>query len=232
MLDWRVAFGLIVTTIWFTTGFMYLLGVVGWDAFVHLPTADIGSFLEGAFAPLAFLWLVIGHFMQQKEISANTQAIVIQEKAARRQEMHSLRDTYFNLLNLIQDQLGSIAGFHYISVFGPSGTGEMSTEEFADARSQVTRGDHAFFVQRLTHKTYQLRGDATAIDDMYFGTDIRKRHTDNFVKTFEKLLNAAREADTDDMISDALLFGSAVGRQYRIIMFLKGGDPKELDLYL
>jgi hypothetical protein len=90
-IDWRIAFGLIVTVAWFTAGLIYLLGVVGWGRFVHLPTADIGSFLEGAFAPLAFLWLVIGHFMQQKEITANTKAINIQEQSARRLELHSAR---------------------------------------------------------------------------------------------------------------------------------------------
>ena len=50
-IDWRVAFGFTITVIWITTGLVYLLAIVGWDNFVHLPTADIGSFLEGAFAP-------------------------------------------------------------------------------------------------------------------------------------------------------------------------------------
>jgi len=112
-LDWRVVFGLLATTLWITAGFAYLLGVVGLDEFVHLPTADIGSFLEGAFAPLAFLWLVIGHFLQQREITANTKAIMVQEQSARRLELHSRRDSYFKLLTLVQDQLGVIASFHY-----------------------------------------------------------------------------------------------------------------------
>ena len=68
-MDWRIVFGLLVTIGWISAGLMYLMAIVGWNNFVLLPTADIGSFLEGAFAPLAFLWLVIGHFMQQKEIN-------------------------------------------------------------------------------------------------------------------------------------------------------------------
>ena len=67
---------------------------------------------------------------------------------------------------------------------------------------------------------------------MYFGTDVRARHTNNYVKTFEKLLNSAREIDQDDMISNALLHGSAAGRQYRVIKLVQGGDAEELDLYL
>ena len=123
-MDWRVVFGLAITIVWTTTGLTYLTAVVGMNNFVHLPTADIGSFLEGAFAPLAFLWLVIGHFMQQREIASNTKAIGIQEQSARRLEVHSQRDSYFKLLNLVQDQLGAIAGFHYMSVCGPTGTGD------------------------------------------------------------------------------------------------------------
>ncbi|MFT7288748.1 MAG: hypothetical protein ACI87W_002871 [Halieaceae bacterium] len=70
------------------TGIYYLLMIVGWDQFVHLPTADTGSFFEGAFAPLAFLWLVIGHFMRQKEITANNRAISMPEQSTRRLELH------------------------------------------------------------------------------------------------------------------------------------------------
>ena len=230
--DWRVIFGMVLTTAWITAGFTYLMGVVGWGNFIHLPTGSIGSFLEGAFAPLAFLWLVIGHFMQQKEITANTKAITLQEKSARRLELHSRRDSYFKLLGLVQDQLGSIAGFHYISVFGDSGTGKMTFEEFSDHRAQTTSGDHAYFIRLMTIESFSFREDPEAIQDMYFGTDVRTRHTNNYVKTFEKLLNSAREIDQDDMISNALLHGSAAGRQYRVIKLVQGGDAEELDLYL
>jgi hypothetical protein len=231
-LDWRVGFGMVVTTAWFTAGFLYLLGVVGWSNFIHLPTADIGSFLEGAFAPLAFLWLVIGHFMQQKEITANTKAIAGQERSARRLELHSQRDSYFNLLTLISDQLGSIASFHYISIFGDTGLGTMNHDEFTEGRAAATSGDHAFFIRLMSRESFVRREDLTFIDEMYFGTPIRKRHTENYIITFEKLLNAAREIDTDDMISNALLHGSAAGQQYRIIKYVQGSDPGELNLFL
>ena len=125
-IDWRVALGLVLTTVWITTGVIYLTALVGVERFVNLPTADIGSFLEGAFAPLAFLWLVIGHFMQQKEITANTQAIQFQQEAAKQQGLLAQRDNYFKLLDLIQSQLESIAAFHYMSVCGPTGTEAVS----------------------------------------------------------------------------------------------------------
>lgn len=221
-MDWRVAFGLTLTVVWIGAGMIYLLFIVGWSNFVHLPTADIGSFLEGAFAPLAFLWLVIGHFMQQKEITANTKAINIQEMSARRLEKHSRQDSYFKLLNLVQDQLGAIAGFHYMSVCGPTGTGEISSEEFTEQRAHAASGDHAWFVRKMISLGVTDMENPGHLQNIIDGTAIRTRHADNFKRTFKKLLDAARAVDTDDMLQDALLNGSAAGLLYRIILHARG----------
>lgn len=225
-MDWRVALGLILTTVWITTGVIYLRGVVGMDRFVHLPTADIGSFLEGAFAPLAFLWLVIGHFMQQKEITANTKAIKIQEAAARRQEVHAQRESYFKLLSLVQDQLGSIAGFHYMSVCGPSGSGEVTQHEFSEQRAAAT-GDSGWFIRKMITLVASNQENTELVQDMLFGTEIRTRHSNNFTQTFSKLLSAAQAVDTDDMLTNALLWGSAAGIYYRIIRHVSGEEPMD-----
>jgi hypothetical protein len=223
-LDWRVAFGLGVTIVWITAGLFYLLGIVGWGNFVYLPTADIGSFLEGAFAPLAFLWLVIGHFMQQKEITANTKAINLQEMSARRLELHSRRDSYFKLLTLVQEQLSGIASFHYLSVVGSTGTGEVSSEEFADMRSQASKGDSSLFVRKMIGLIVEHSEDPAAVKEILFGTDIRTRHANNFEATFGRLLDAAYTVDTDNMVTDALLYGSAAGIYYRIIRHVSGEE--------
>ncbi len=224
-MDWRVTLGLSLTVMWISAGLVYLLNVVGLVNFVYLPTADIGSFLEGAFAPLAFLWLVIGHFMQQKEITANTQAIKIQEQSARRLEVHSARDSYFKLLTLVQSQLGAIAAFHYMSVCGPSGTGELSNDEFTEQRAASASGDHAWFIRKLISLAAQNQDNPEKLQDIFFGTDVRKRHSDNFHSTFRRLLNAAVEVDTDEMLQDALLNGSAEGLWYRMILHVKGEQP-------
>jgi hypothetical protein len=221
-MDWRIALGLSITVLWFTAGFTYLLGIVGPNSFIHLPTADIGSFLEGAFAPLAFLWLVIGHFMQQKEISANTRAIKLQEQSARRLELHSRQESYFKLLNLVQQQLGAIAGFHYMSVCGPTGTGVISGEEFTEQRAMSATGDHAWFIRKMISLAIGDLHNKELMHEIFFSTPIRTRHSETFLKTFAKLLKTAEEIDTDDMVADALLNGSAEGLYYRIIRSAKG----------
>ncbi len=224
-LDWRIVFGLSVTSIWIGAGLVYLMQIVGWSQFLALPTADIGSFFEGAFAPLAFLWLVIGHFMQQKEITANTRAISMQERSTRRLELHSRRDSYFKLLNLVQDQLGNIAAFHYISVFGVTGSGEVSSDEFSRLRSEASTGDQALFVRRMIAAAAERRDDPEAIRELLYGTSVRARHSENFLRTFNRLLDAAESVDTDGMVREALLDGSASGLYYRILKHVSGTEP-------
>lgn len=221
-MDWRIIFGLSITSVWIGAGLFYLIVVVGSGNFVHLPTADIGSFLEGAFAPLAFLWLVIGHFMQQKEISSNTRAIKLQERSARRLELHSRQDSYFKLLNLVQNQLGATAAFHYMSICGPTGTGEISGDEFIEQRAVSSTGDHGWFIRKMLGLALSELQNPAQLNEIFFSTPIRTRHTENFARTFKKLLNAAESVDTDEMIGDALLNGSAEGLFYRVILHAKG----------
>jgi hypothetical protein len=223
-LDWRVVFGLTVTSCWIGAGMAYLFFIVGGGSFVHLPIADIGNFLEGAFAPLAFLWLVIGHFMQQKEISANTRAMASQEESARRQEMHARRDSYFKLLELIQGQLGSIAGFQYMSVCGPTGTGEITSEEFTEQRAIANSGDSAWFVRKMLSLALHHRDDPDMVREIFYGTAIRTRHSENFRQTFSKILRAAESVDMDDMVTNALLYGSPSGMLYRVIQHIRGEE--------
>jgi hypothetical protein len=64
-------------------------------------------------------------------------------------------------------------------------------------------------------------------EEILYGTDIRTRHSTNFVITFGKLLDEARAVDTDNMISNALLFGSATGMLYRIIQHVNGSEPMD-----
>jgi hypothetical protein len=173
---------------------------------------------------LAFLWLVIGHFMQQAEISANTKAVQLQEQSAKRQELHSRRNGYFKLLTLVQEQLGAIAGFHYISVCGETGTGEVDRDGYTTMRNDSASGDSALFVREMVSLAGRNVDDIDAIQEIFFGTDIRTRHSNNFEQTFGKLLKSARAVDQDDMVVNALLYGSAWGMLYRVIRAAQGKE--------
>jgi hypothetical protein len=60
--------------------------------------------------------------------------------------------------------------------------------------------------------------------ELFFGTDIRTKHSNNFAATFERLLESAKRVDEDDMVVDALLFGSPSGMLFRIIRFILGEE--------
>ena len=84
--DWRIIFALALTFLWFTFLAIYIARNVGWGSFLDLPIDEMGAFLEGAFAFLAFLWLVIGLFIQQSVLAENNEEL-------RRNNLHSEKQT-------------------------------------------------------------------------------------------------------------------------------------------
>jgi hypothetical protein len=102
-MDWRIIMGLSPSLLWLLPGALYISTGVSCGGFVQWPAEELGSFMEGAFAPLAFLWLVIGYFLQQQELIQNTQALRAQAGAIGR---------------TARLQLGGISGMLYIPGYG------------------------------------------------------------------------------------------------------------------
>jgi len=48
------------------------------DGLEKLSLNEIGDFLAGATAPLAFLWIIVGYFQQNEELKQNNQALQLQ----------------------------------------------------------------------------------------------------------------------------------------------------------
>ncbi len=109
-IDWRIFMGIILTTVWMVAGIIYLRGAnIEQAAIYDIPLENIGSFLEGAFAPLAFLWLVIGLFVQQKELADNTEVLrqtsIQSEKqttAIAATEMNARQETFFKIADNVK----------------------------------------------------------------------------------------------------------------------------------
>jgi hypothetical protein len=74
----RLRIGVIVTVGWVLLGLLLLFRdpARAWD----MPPNEWGDFFAGAFAPLAFLWLVLGYFQQGQELKLNTKALRLQAK--------------------------------------------------------------------------------------------------------------------------------------------------------
>ena len=226
--DWRLRFSLGVTIVWLLLGLTYISGVVGWTDFVRQNAPSLGSFLEGAFAPLAFLWLVVGFFLQQKQLSENTKTIQmqlaemrrsaeqaeVQSRAIAADELHSRQDTFMRVVEMVKEQLGNLGG--WIVTNHLEGGGEM-----AELWTAMGQGDPGVFSRRIVWWCYT--GEVSP-RELFYGTEVRARHTQLFVRAFERLEASGAQCDPDGMISEALQ-DSAHGQVYRIMVEHRPDQP-------
>ncbi len=239
-MNWRIWFGLGLTATWILLGVIYISANIGWSEFASLPAERLGNFLEGAFAPLAFLWLVIGYFLQKKELEQNTEALraqaieiqrsaeqaVIQSQNLAASEMHQRQETFLQIAQSVRSQLGSLAGLLFISSQGSSGTGTAGPEEISALfKAQGTGSDVEAFSRRMLEAHGSQENDQAKFD-LFYGTEIRARHTNNFIFTFERMLRRAAEVDMENMILDSLS-ASGHGFLYRIMKRHQANAPEE-----
>jgi hypothetical protein len=218
--DWRMRASLGVTAIWLLLGVIYISTVVGWTDFAFQKAPALGSFLEGAFAPLAFLWLVVGFFLQQQLLQENTRTIQaqleqmrltneqveVQTRAIAADELHSRQDTFLRVNELVGQQLGMIAAWIVISH-------AETPAEFRDHWQRVGRGETNTFAMEIIRAC--LSGEVDA-NELFYATEIRSAHTQRFVEAFERLLASGSACDPDQLIVTALREGPH-GRVYRLM---------------
>ncbi len=237
--DWRIWLGLGLTIAWLLLGAVRI-SLDGWSTFSALPAAELGSFLEGAFAPLAFLWLVIGYFLQQKELEQNTEALkaqaeeiqrtaeqaVIQSEKMAASEIHARQEAFLQVYRAVRNQLGTIMGFLFISSQASAADGTVTPEEQSRLFSGSGR-DPELFSRKMLELHFSLAASPKEQYELFYGTQIRARHSNSFIYTFERLIRRAAEVDEEDIIRDAFL-GGGHGMVYRIAKEHQKKAPLEL----
>lgn len=68
--------GLTLTILWLL--FLAIMAFAGWEMLFKMEPNEFGDMLAGVFAPLAFLWLVLGFFQQGEELRASVAALELQ----------------------------------------------------------------------------------------------------------------------------------------------------------
>jgi hypothetical protein len=230
----------VLTFAWLTLGYFYIRITVGWNAFTVLPADELGNFLEGAFAPLAFLWLVIGYFIQQRELERNTEALssqlqqiersaeqaVIQSEKLAESEVHARQEAFLTIAENVRRQLGTTLGFLYISSQSAAADGTVTQEEQSALFSRMGQSDPEVFSRRML-ETHIILNDEASRFALFYGTEVRARHTNNFLFTFERLLARAEAVDADQIIRDSL-YGAGHGLVYQIAKRHQLNAPEEL----
>ena len=208
--DWRIFFGIIVTAMWLIAGVVYVRsGIFDYKTVYDVPLEDLGSFLEGAFAPLAFLWLVIGLFIQQRELADNTEVLrqtsiqsEKQTQAIAATEMNARQETFFKIAENVRNQLGGITGMLFISSMGASEGQRVSRARIEELWHMLARRDDQVFAREFLLMDTDAYGGYKAL---FYETDIRRRHTRNFMTTFDRLMLMAKNCDSDNgIIADSL----------------------------
>lgn len=141
-----ISFGLWGTAAWLLVVLIYAL--LSSQSFVDLRPNEFGDFLAGTFAPLAFLWLVVGLLQQGQELRLQyqelkksvdqyqEQAVALKgsERNARLALVYSTRDWFEYDLALIID-----------SILAHSGDSAQRNKEW----DQYSNGDRNVFFRRL-----------------------------------------------------------------------------------
>jgi hypothetical protein len=214
---WLLWLGLATTIIWSLLGLAYIFGSLGWAQFARLQPDELGGFLEGSFAPLAFLWLVIGYFLQREELKQNTEALrsqareiqlsveqlMIQSEKMAQTELHSRQRTFLLVVERVYTQLGTISGLLYTSSQGATGAGVVTQEEVGVMFAKLSTRDTEVFSRRLLETLFPIE-DPRERYELFYGTPVRARHSNNFIYTFERMLRRATEVDADTMIRDSV----------------------------
>lgn len=210
--DWRILYGIALTVFWFFFLFLYIARNVGWGSFLDLPIEEMGTFLEGAFAFLAFLWLVIGLFIQQSVLAENNQELRRNNLHSEKQttaiaatEMNARQETFFKIADSTRRQLGSISGLLFVSSQGPVGNNSYDSEAMAELWAQFASGDVEVF-----SRLFLTMGASPGTDllDLFYGTGLRRRHTENFLVGYDRLIELAKGCDTDNIILDSLIYSA------------------------
>ena len=221
-IDWRIWFGLVVTFFWITGGIWFVSDSFDANPDQVLTLATIGNFLEGAFAPLAFLWLVLGLFIQQRELAKHsdelrrtTEQSEKQTQAIAATEMNARQETFFKIADNVRHQMSGITGMLFMSGLGPAGSGRYDREEMDHYFKNAATGDHVIFARQLLTMDYLQEG---GLPELFYGTEIRRKHCRNFRRTFDRLLNFAEGCDIGGIIVDSMrqtAFGLLYNRMER-----------------
>jgi hypothetical protein len=120
--------------------------------------------------------------------------------------------------------LGGISGMLYISSHGVAGDYPESVDS-NHLFAEQSKGDVEVFSRELLGATVNFASEAERFD-LFYKTEIRARHTNQFIFVFERLLKHVRSSDTDNMLFDSLI-GSAHGLLYLRMKTYQANAPSQ-----
>ncbi|MYD44724.1 MAG: hypothetical protein F4W90_12665 [Gammaproteobacteria bacterium] len=205
--NWLLGLAIALTVVWLLGGLAYILQLGGWIAVLNLGTADIGGFLEGFFAPLAFLWLVIGLFVQQRELASNTEALKHTNLISERQtnvleatELRARQATFFQIAEHVRKQTANLAGLILQRLVTEQGEHIYAVDEINENWADHLRGDSERFTALLAQPDPRIVAAGLSRYEIFYKNPESMNYTTEFIRSYRALLTHAQECDTDGTI--------------------------------
>ena len=223
----RAGFGIVLTFLWLSLVVAYVFLFVGHRSFLEMKPNEHGDFFAGVFAPIAFLWLVIGYMQQGAELRANTNALAEQAQEARHaaeqakiqaegikaNEEHARRDTFYRMVELIERELV----YHSSQLLA-----SIDASDFSEKWDQYGNGD-PFVFQR------------TVCDKILYGADMpgemalresQRTAIRRYCRIFEKILQGADTCDDAEKNLRGQFEWSPNGELYAVFCKIMGRTSK------
>ena len=147
-----------------------------------------------------------------------------QTQAIAATEMNARQETFFKIAENVRNQLGGITGMLFISCMGATEGQFVSKERIAEFWHMLARRDDQVFSREFLLLNAE---DYGGYKELFYKTEIRRRHTKNYVRTFDRLMAMAKECDADNGIIADSLAQTAHGLLYNRMM---ANRPDTLDV--
>lgn len=134
-----------------------------------------------------------------------------QTQAIAATEMNARQETYFKIAANVRGQLGGIAGMLFVSSMGASEGQIVPKERLENLWHMLARGDDQVFAREFLLLDVE---DYGGYETLFYKTDIRRRHTENFLNVFDRLMVMAKNCDSSNGIIADTLAQTAHGLVY------------------
>lgn len=199
--------GIVGTVAWLVV--VAILAFGSWPS-IGLDLNEIGDFLAGAFAPLAFFWFVLAFWQQSNELALQRQELELQREELKLQrketarladeahrqgdaisanELHARRDTFYRLADFFERELN-----HFLAQLVSPLIGHVREE---DVWNKHSLGD-SFIIAKVADSGLSVN-NAERINTC-FSTEPRRSQARRYCLVFRRILDEAAKLDDDGLV--------------------------------
>lgn len=199
---WLVILGAFVTFV-YPTFLIFGVEKLTFSEFQNLDLNEMGDFFAGVFAPLAFLWLVLGYFQQGEELKQSSEvlrlqvqelkeSVEVQHRQAQSVEAntrHAARDVFLQFVDGLLDELVAAA----VEI------AQQRSENTHIATRYTEYQNMALLFIRLSQGVTDRK---TEYIHLYQRYSEKRWPINRYVATFEALIGEARAADPEGKLEE------------------------------